>query len=88
MKENILAIIPLNIILQVTKLNEVPGLIGRNGNYINYVASDTVLYIFVVNRKKQHLLTLPADSSLYTDIKEFRSSSLNAFPLRKCKGSI
>ena len=56
----------------VTKLNEVPGLIGRDGNYINYVASDTVLYIFIVNRKKQELLTLHADSSLFADIMEFR----------------
>ena len=57
----------------VTKLNEVPGLIGRNGNYINYVASDTMLYIFIANRKKQQLLALPADSSLYADIREFRN---------------
>jgi CHAT domain-containing protein len=57
----------------VAKLNEVPGLIGRNGNYVNYVASDTMLYIFVANRKKQQILAFPVDSSFYADIKEFRS---------------
>lgn len=56
----------------VTKLKEVPGLIGRDGNYINYIASDTVLYIFIANRKKQELLAIPADSALYRDIKDFR----------------
>jgi CHAT domain-containing protein len=57
---------------EVTKLNEVPGITGRNSNYINYVASDTILYIFVSNRKKQQLLAIPADSSFYADIKQFR----------------
>lgn len=58
---------------EVTKLKEVPGLIGRNGNYLNYVASDTMVYIFIANRKKQHLLAIPADSSLYTDVRKFRN---------------
>jgi CHAT domain-containing protein len=57
---------------EVTKLHEVPGLIGRDANYINYVASDSELFIFIVNRKKQALLLLPADSSLFADIREFR----------------
>jgi CHAT domain-containing protein len=56
----------------VAKLGDLPGLIGRNGNYVNYILSDTVLYIFVANRKHLQLLSLPADSSLYSDIKEFR----------------
>lgn len=56
----------------VAKLSDLPGLIGRNGNYVNYILSDTVLYIFVANRKHQQLLSLPADSSLFSDIKEFR----------------
>jgi CHAT domain-containing protein len=58
---------------EVTKLNEVPELIGRNGNYLNYVASDTMLYIFIANRKKQQILSFPIDSSFYADIKEFKS---------------
>jgi CHAT domain-containing protein len=57
----------------VTKLNDIPGLIGRNGNYINYVATDTILYIFVANRKNRELLAIPADSSLFGDIRKFRS---------------
>jgi CHAT domain-containing protein len=56
----------------VTKLNEVPGLIGRDGNYINYVASDTMLYIFVANRERDQILAFSVDSSFYADIREFR----------------
>jgi CHAT domain-containing protein len=56
----------------VEKLSDLPGMIGRNANYINYVLSDTMLYIFVANRKKSQLLAFPADSSLYADIREFR----------------
>ncbi len=68
----------------VIKLTELPDLIGRNTTYVNYILSDTVLYIFVANRLKHQLLALPADSSLWADIKEFRgllsmpSSSENA----------
>lgn len=58
---------------QVAKLNEVPDIMGRNGNYINYIVSDTVLYIFVVNRKYQQLIAMPVDSSFYNKIKQFRN---------------
>jgi CHAT domain-containing protein/tetratricopeptide (TPR) repeat protein len=57
----------------VIKLDEIPAVIGRNVNYISYVASDTALYIFIVNRKNHKLLSFPADSSLYSDIKQFRN---------------
>jgi CHAT domain-containing protein/tetratricopeptide (TPR) repeat protein len=56
----------------VTKFIEIPGLIGRNGNYVNFIASDTVIYIFIANSKSLHLLALPADSSFYADIRRFR----------------
>jgi CHAT domain-containing protein len=58
---------------QVAKLGDIPGIIGRNGNYINYVASDTMLYIFVANRKHQQLLSIPIDSSFYYNVKQFRN---------------
>ena len=58
---------------QVAKLKEIPGIIGRNANYINYVASDTLLYIFIANRKHQQLLAIPIDSSFYFNIRQFRS---------------
>jgi CHAT domain-containing protein/tetratricopeptide (TPR) repeat protein len=58
---------------QVAGLDEISGIIGRKSNYINYVASDSILYIFVANRKKQQLLAVPIDSSFYSDIKQFRA---------------
>lgn len=57
---------------RVISMDNISGLVGRNGNYVSYVASDTVLYIFVANRKIRQLLALPADSSLYSDIRQFR----------------
>jgi CHAT domain-containing protein len=57
----------------VTNLDDVPDLIGQNSNYINYVASDSILYIFVANRKNRELIALPADSSFYSDIRRFRA---------------
>jgi CHAT domain-containing protein len=57
----------------VTKLNEVPDLVGRDGNYINYILSDTIFYVFIANRQKQQLLAFKTDSSFYSDIRAFRS---------------
>jgi CHAT domain-containing protein len=57
---------------QVVKLNDISKIIGRNGNYINYVTSDTLLYIFIANRKQQQLLTVKVDSSFYSEINQFR----------------
>jgi CHAT domain-containing protein/tetratricopeptide (TPR) repeat protein len=57
----------------VLRMDEIPGVIGRNVNYISYIASDTALYIFIVNRKNRQLLSFPADSSLFSDIKQFRN---------------
>ena len=56
----------------VSSLNEIPGIIGHNTNYVSYVVSDKMLYIFIVNRKKQQLLALPIDTSFLENVKEFR----------------
>jgi len=57
---------------QMITLKEIPDLLGRDGNYINYVVSDTILYTFVVNRTNQHLFAIPIDSSFFNNIKHFR----------------
>jgi CHAT domain-containing protein/tetratricopeptide (TPR) repeat protein len=53
-------------------LNEIPEIVGRDGNYINYVVSDSILYTFIVNRKNKQLLAQSIDSSFFEDIKKFR----------------
>ena len=58
---------------EVVTLKEIPKILGRNGTYLNYVLSDTVLYIFIANRKNQQLLTFPVDSEFFSNIKEFRN---------------
>ncbi|MCX6325245.1 MAG: CHAT domain-containing protein, partial [Bacteroidia bacterium] len=58
---------------RVAKLKDIPEIIGHNGNYVNYVVSDTILYIFVANREHQQLLAIPVDSSFYNNIKQFRN---------------
>jgi CHAT domain-containing protein/tetratricopeptide (TPR) repeat protein len=57
----------------VAGLKDIPDLVGQNGNYINYVVSDTVLYTFIVNRAHQQLLAFPIDSSFFNNIRKFRS---------------
>jgi CHAT domain-containing protein len=58
---------------KVASLKDIPDIFGRNGNYVNYVLSDTLLYIFIVNRKHQELLTLKVDTVFYNNIRQFRS---------------
>jgi CHAT domain-containing protein len=58
---------------QMISLKDIPNLIGKDGNYINYVVSDTMLYTFVVNRINQHLFAIRIDSSFFNTIKQFRS---------------
>lgn len=57
----------------VAELKNVPKIVGRNGNYINYILSDTLLFTFISNRSYQQLLVLPVDSSFYNDIRHFRN---------------
>jgi CHAT domain-containing protein len=58
---------------KMTGLKDIPNLIGRNGNYINYILSDTILYTIVVNSKNQQLIATHIDSTFFSDIKRFRS---------------
>jgi tetratricopeptide (TPR) repeat protein len=45
----------------VASIRDVLRITGRNGNYINYVYTDTVLYTFVINRKHRKILSTPTD---------------------------
>ncbi len=58
---------------KVASLKDIPHIFGRNGNYVNYVLSDTLLYIFVANRKYQHLLAIKVDTVFFNNISRFRS---------------
>jgi CHAT domain-containing protein len=55
------------------RVYEIPSIIGRNNNYINYVVSDSLLYIFLVNRRHQEIITCKIDSGFLSDVKIFRS---------------
>lgn len=57
---------------QVLKLQNIPGIIGRNNNYLNYVVSDSALYILVVNRKFRQLVSFKIDSSFFRILTEFK----------------
>jgi len=58
---------------QVIGLKDIAKVTGRKGNYLNYIVSDTLLYIFVANRKNQQLLSFHVDSSFFNNIKQFRN---------------
>jgi CHAT domain-containing protein len=57
---------------RVLKMHEIPEIIGWNSNYLNYVVSDSLLYLFLVNRKHQQLLTFRIDTTFFYKIREFR----------------
>lgn len=57
---------------KATEMQEVPSIISRDYNYLNYVVSDSLLYIFLINRKFQTLLTIKTDSLLIKRIRDFR----------------
>ncbi len=57
---------------EVTNINELTGLIGKNSNYLNYIVSDTALYLFIANRKYQQFISIPVDSGFFRRALEFR----------------
>jgi len=61
----------------VPTMEDVPSVIGRNCNYLNYIVADTVLYIILVNRKHKYLTTVTVDSVLTGMIREFRDHLSN-----------
>ncbi len=54
-------------------MNDIPSVIGRNYNYLSYVISDNMLYIFVVNRRHKELLSFHTDSLFAEKIAEFQN---------------
>ena len=58
---------------EVISPEKIPGISGLNTNYLNYVVSDSLLHIFVVNRKYLRLVTVNIDSTFFNDIRQFRT---------------
>ncbi len=56
----------------VLKPSDIPENAGRNTNYISYVVSNDVIYLFLVNRKKTFMTTISIDSLFFENISEFR----------------
>lgn len=65
---------------KAVSLNNISDIIGKDENYINYIVSDTLLYVFVANRKNQQLLAIPVDSSFLDNIRKFRKLLLMPSP--------
>jgi CHAT domain-containing protein len=72
---------------KAAKLSDIPGIIGNSANYINYIISDTSMYIFIVNRKHQKLLSIPISQSFFTYLKQFRNQLLQPPPDADAKGA-
>jgi CHAT domain-containing protein len=58
---------------EVADIESIPEIVGRNGNYVNYILSDTVLYVFIANRKHRNLISISVDSAFFAGIKQFRN---------------
>ncbi|MGD0341453.1 MAG: CHAT domain-containing tetratricopeptide repeat protein [Bacteroidales bacterium] len=57
----------------VPSFKDIPSIIGKNNNYLNYVVSDSELYIFLVNRKKIEMHSFKIDSGFLGNLREFRA---------------
>lgn len=56
----------------VVSSNEIPDVVGGKTTYLSYVVSDTVLYIFLKNKKYMQLVTVPIDTAFFNNVTEFR----------------
>jgi CHAT domain-containing protein len=61
-------------------MNDVPRIAGHNINYINYIVSDTLLYIFVVNRRHREIVKTKIDSLFFIKLRDFRALLSNSDP--------
>ena len=57
----------------VASPGDIPKFIGRKENYITYAASDTIIFIGVVNRKNFNIISVNVDTSFYNSVQRFRS---------------
>ncbi len=53
-------------------MTEIPAIVGKKINYISYIVSDSLLYIFVVNKKHRELVSCRIDSILFKTLGKFR----------------
>ena len=65
---------------KVPGIGEVRSIIGRNSNYLNYVVSDSILFIFLVNRKYAELKVSEIDTSFKADLLRFRKLLTDGSP--------
>jgi CHAT domain-containing protein len=57
----------------VVSMDEITKIIGKNSNYLNYVVSDTILYIFLVNKSNRKLFSVRTDSSFFNKIMTLKN---------------
>lgn len=70
---------------RVIKPRKIREFAGRNTNYISYVAGDTVIYIFISNRRYNHITSVSVDSTFFNNIREFRELLSAPSPLNNAK---
>jgi CHAT domain-containing protein/tetratricopeptide (TPR) repeat protein len=61
----------------VVNLDQIPKLFGRNDNYLNYVLSDSIIYILLSNRRKCVLIREKVDSVFFQNVEDFRKIITN-----------
>jgi CHAT domain-containing protein/tetratricopeptide (TPR) repeat protein len=58
---------------RVISEKKIPSIGGRNINYLNYVVTDTSIYIFLANRKNSVLVTVPSGTEFFGRLNTFRN---------------
>lgn len=57
---------------RVSQPGEIPSIFGRKSNYISFVASDTNIYINIINKKHHKIISVSVDSAFYAKVRKFR----------------
>jgi CHAT domain-containing protein len=57
---------------RVSQPGEIPSVFGRKSNYISYVASDTNIYINIINKRHHKMILVSVDSAFYAKVRKFR----------------
>lgn len=60
----------------VVTISDAPSLLRRKSNYISYIYSDTAIYVMLVNRRHQKIISVPVDTTFEKKIGDFRKMLL------------
>ena len=58
---------------RVLNPEDIPDVIGSKSSYISFVASDTNIFISVINKRHHKMISVSVDTTFYTKVRRFRN---------------